>query len=49
MKILQLYFKNKEPSTDDINPSQGPSCFTMTLSDFINTLRYNIKMGGKFI
>lgn len=47
MKILQIYFKNKVPSSNDINPSQGPPCFTLILSDFINTLTYNAKIGGE--
>lgn len=47
---IQICFKNKVPSSNDINSSQGPPCFTLVLSDFINTLTYNAKIeGGKFI
>lgn len=46
IKILQIYVKNKVPSSNGINPSQGPPSFTLILSDFINTLTYSGKIGG---
>lgn len=46
MKILHIYLKNKVPSSNGINPSQGPPSFTLILSDFINTLTYSAKIGG---
>lgn len=47
MKILQIYIKNKVPSSNDINSSHGPPCFTLILSEFTNTLTYNAKIEGK--